>query len=138
ELANALSKLPGLRVASRTSSYAFKGKPGMAGEIGKELNVQAIIEGTVRRSGDRLRVGAQLTNVSDGLAIWSDTYERRTSDVFTVQDDIARAIASALKLRLGNSAAVLSSTSHGTENVDAYDSFLRGRYFWNLRGAANL
>ncbi len=139
ELANALSKLPGLRVASRTSAYAFKGKKDVdVGEIGRKLHVQAVLEGAVRRSGDRLRVGAQLTNVSDGLAIWSDTYERRTSDVFTVQDDIARAIASALKLRLGNSAAVLSSTSHGTENVDAYDSFLRGRYLWNLRGAANL
>jgi serine/threonine-protein kinase len=138
ELANALSKLPGLRVASRTSSYAFKGKPGMAGEIGKELNVQAIIEGTVRRSGDRLRVGAQLTNVSDGLSIWSDTYERTTSDIFTVQDDIAGAIASALKMKLGTSANALSSTSHGTDNLEAYDSFLRGRYFWNRRGAANL
>ncbi|HEY3133723.1 MAG TPA: protein kinase [Gemmatimonadaceae bacterium] len=139
ELANALSKLPGLRVASRTSAYAFKGKRDVdVGEIGRKLHVQAVLEGAVRRSGDRLRVGAQLTNVSDGLAIWSDTYERRTSDVFTVQDDIARAIASALKLKLGSSAAELSSTSHGTENVDAYDSFLRGRYFWNLRGAANL
>lgn len=139
ELANALSKLPGLRVASRTSSYAFKGKTGEdAGEIGNKLHVQAILEGTVRRSGDRLRVGAQLTNVSDGLAIWSDTYERRTSDIFTVQDDIAGAIANALKLKLGVNAAELSSTSHGTDNVEAYDSFLRGRYFWNRRGAANL
>ena len=139
ELANALSKLPGLRVASRTSSYAFKGKTGKdVGEIGNKLHVQAILEGTVRRSGDRLRVGAQLTNVSDGLAIWSDTYERRTSDIFTVQDDIAGAIASALKLKLGTSAAELSSTSHGTDNLEAYDSFLRGRYFWNRRGAANL
>jgi len=139
ELANALSKLPGLRVASRTSAYAFKGRKDVdVGEIGRKLHVQAILEGAVRRSGDRLRVGAQLTNVSDGLAIWSDTYERRTSDIFTVQDDIARAIAGALKLKLGVSAAELSSTSHGTENVEAYDSFLRGRYFWNHRGAANL
>jgi len=139
ELANALSKLPGLRVASRTSAYAFKGRKDVdVGEIGRKLHVQAILEGAVRRSGDRLRVGAQLTNVSDGLAIWSDTYERRTSDIFTVQDDIARAIAGALKLKLGASAAELSSTSHGTENVEAYDSFLRGRYFWNHRGAANL
>ncbi|HEX9083301.1 MAG TPA: protein kinase [Gemmatimonadaceae bacterium] len=139
ELANALSKLPGLRIASRTSSYAFKGKTGTdVGDIGKKLHVQAILEGTVRRSGDRLRVGAQLTNVRDGLAIWSDTYERRTSDIFTVQDDIAGAIASALKLKLGDNAAELSSTSHGTDNLEAYDSFLRGRYFWNRRGPANL
>ena len=139
ELANALSKLPGLRVASRTSAYAFKGKKDVdVGEIGRKLHVQAILEGTVRRSGDRLRVGAQLTNVTDGLAIWSDTYERRTSDIFTVQDDIARSIAAALKLKLGDTAADLSSSSRGTESLDAYDSFLRGRYFWNRRGAANL
>lgn len=139
ELANALSKLPGLRVASRTSSYAFKGKTGTdVGEIGNKLHVQAVLEGTVRRSGDRLRVGAQLTNVTDGLSIWSDTYERRTSDIFTVQDDIAGAIASALKMKLGTSAAALASTSHGTDNLEAYDSFLRGRYLWNRRGADNL
>ena len=140
ELANALSKLPGLRVASRTSAYAFKGKRDVdVGEIGRKLHVQAILEGTVRRSGDRLRVGAQLTNVSDGLAMWSDTYERRTSDVFTVQDDIASAIADALKLKLGGEATKLSSSSsRGTENLEAYDSYLRGRYFWNGRGAANL
>jgi serine/threonine protein kinase/tetratricopeptide (TPR) repeat protein len=139
ELANALSKLPGLRVASRTSAYAFKGKKDIdVGEIGRRLHVQAILEGVVRRSGDRLRVGAQLTNVSDGLAIWSDTYERRTSDVFSVQDDIARSIADALKLKLGGKAAELSSSSRGTENLEAYDAYLRGRYLWNRRGAANL
>jgi serine/threonine-protein kinase len=139
ELANALSKLPGLRVASRTSAYAFKGKKDIdVGEIGRKLHVQAVLEGVVRRSGDRLRVGAQLTNVSDGLSIWSDTYERRSSDVFAVQDDIARSVAEALKLKLGGSAAELSSSSRGTENLEAYDSYLRGRYFWNRRGAANL
>lgn len=139
ELTNVLSKLPGLRVASRTSAYAFKGKRDVdIGEIGKKLRVQAILEGTVRRSGDRLRVGAQLTNVSDGLAIWSDTYERRTSDIFDVQDDIALAISEALKLKLGGAATQLSAASRGTENLGAYDSYLRGRYFWNRRGAANL
>jgi serine/threonine-protein kinase len=139
ELANALSKLPGLRVASRTSAYSFKGKKDIAvGEIGRKLNVQAVLEGAVRRSGDRLRVGAQLTNVSDGLAIWSDTYERSTSDIFAVQDEIARAIADALKLKLGVRAAALSSSSGGTASLEAYDSYLRGRYFWNRRGAANL
>ncbi len=139
ELTNALSKLPGLRVASRTSAYSFKGRKDISvGEIGQKLNVQAILEGVVRRSGDRLRVGAQLTNVSDGLAIWSDTYERRTSDVFAVQDDIAGSIAGALKLKLGAKAVELSSSSHGTGSLEAYDSYLRGRYFWNRRGVANL
>ena len=138
ELANALGKLPGLRVASRTSTYAFKKKDANVGDIGRTLHVQAVLEGTVRRAGDRLRVSAQLTNVSDGLALWSDTYERQAKDVFQVQDDIARQIADALKLRLGAQAATVSSTSHGTDNLQAYDLYLRGIYFWNARGEENL
>ncbi|HEX6574806.1 MAG TPA: serine/threonine-protein kinase, partial [Gemmatimonadaceae bacterium] len=92
ELANALSKLPGLRVASRTSAYSFKGKTPSFDEIRKTLNVKTYLEGTVRRDGNRLRVSAQLTNAADGLALWSDTYENNASDVFTVQDQIARSI----------------------------------------------
>ncbi|HXG70714.1 MAG TPA: protein kinase [Gemmatimonadaceae bacterium] len=139
ELANALGKLPGLRVASRTSAYAFKGKKDIdVAEIGRKLRVQAILEGTVRRSGDQLRVGAQLTNVSDGLSMWSDTYQRSTKDIFSVQDDIARSIADALKLKLGGKAGELSSMSRGTESLAAYDSYLRGGYFWNRRGTSNL
>ena len=139
ELTNALGKLPGLRVASRTSAYAFKRRTDAdAAQIGKALHVQALLEGTVRRAGDRLRVTAQLTNVSDGLAFWSDTYERDAKDVFRVQDDIARSIANALKLKLGTPAATVSSSSRGTENLQAYDLYLRGLYFWNRRGADNL
>jgi eukaryotic-like serine/threonine-protein kinase len=139
ELANALGKLPGLRVASRTSTYAFKGKKGEnVSDIGRTLHVQAVLEGTVRRAGDRLRVSAQLTNVSDGLALWSDIYERQAKDVFQVQDDIARSISDALKLRLGAQAVAVSSTSHGTDNLQAYDLYLRGIYFWNARGEENL
>ncbi|HEX2723667.1 MAG TPA: protein kinase, partial [Gemmatimonadaceae bacterium] len=138
ELANALGKLPGLRVASRTSAYAFKGKAANVEEIGRQLKVQTVMEGTVRRAGDKLRVSAQLTNVSDGLALWSDTYERETRDVFSVQDDIARSIAEALKLRLGKQARTFSSASRGTENLAAFDNYLRGRYFFNARGAENL
>lgn len=139
ELTNALGKLPGLRVASRTSAYAFKRRTDAdAAQIGTALHVQALLEGTVRRAGDRLRVTAQLTNVSDGLAFWSDTYERDAKDVFRVQDDIARSIANALKLKLGTPAATVSSSSRGTENLQAYDLYLRGLYFWNRRGADNL
>jgi eukaryotic-like serine/threonine-protein kinase len=139
ELANALGKLPGLRVASRTSTYAFKGKTNLsAADIGKMLHVQALLEGTVRSAGDRLRVSAQLTNVSDGLALWSETYERQPKDVFKVQDDIAESIADALKLKLGAGAATVASTSRGTDNLEAYDLYLRGIYFWNRRGADNL
>lgn len=141
ELANALGKLPGLRVASRTSTYAFKGRKDVgAADIGKALKVQALLEGTVRREGDRLRVSAQLTKVSDGLALWSDKYERRAKDVFQVQDDIARSIADALKLKLGAgaNATLVSSSSGGTKDLNAYDLYLRGIYFWNRRGADNL
>jgi TolB-like protein/tetratricopeptide (TPR) repeat protein len=138
ELANALAKLPGLKVASRNSAYAFKGRNADVGTIGRALNVQALLGGSVRRAGNQLRVTAQLTNVSDGLLIWSETYQREAKDVFKVQDDIAGHIAGALKLRLGTSAAQVSSTSRGTENLKAYDEYLRGLYFWNRRGGENL
>jgi TolB-like protein/Flp pilus assembly protein TadD len=137
ELATVLSRIPGLRVASRTSAFSFKGKEMNVADIGHALNVQAILEGTVRRAGGKLRVTGQLTSVRDGLSLWSDSYERDASDVFAVQDDIARSIADALKLRL----AATSSTPQkgaGTTNVQAYDLYLRGRYFWNARGADNL
>jgi eukaryotic-like serine/threonine-protein kinase len=138
ELANALSKIPGLRVASRTSSYTFKGRKDVdVGEIGRRLNVQAVLEGTVRRAGGRLRVTGQLTSTKDGLSLWSDSYERNANDVFAVQDDISRSIAEALKLRL-SSRAVTGEPSTGTAILPAYDSYLRGRYFWNARGAENL
>ena len=138
ELANALGKLPGLKVASRTSAYAFKGTKTNVEDIGKKLNVQTVLEGTVRRDGRRLKVSAQLTNVADGLAMWSDTYDSEVADVFTVQDEIARKIAEALKVRLGSRAETFSSTSRGTENLRAWNYFARGRYHLNARGADNL
>lgn len=141
ELANALSRIPGLRVASRTSSHTFKGRKDIdVEEIGKRLNVQAVLEGTVRRAGGKLRVTGQLTSTKDGLSLWSDSYDREASDVFAVQEEIARSIATALQLRLsGNRAAAsTSSSAAGTTNLDAYDAYLRGRYFWNARGAENL
>ena len=138
ELANALGKLPGLKVASRTSAYAFKGTSTNVEEIGKRLNVQTVLEGTVRRDGKRLKVSAQLTNVGDGLSLWSDTFDAEVADVFSVQDQIARKIAEALKVRLGSRAQTFSSTSRGTENLKAWDHFVRGRYHLNARGANNL
>jgi serine/threonine-protein kinase len=138
EIANALNKLPGLRVASRTSSYAFKSRNADAGEIGRKLKVQSILEGTVRRSGNRLRVTAQLTSVADGFVLWSDTYERPSRDVFDVQDDISRSIADALKVRFASATSAAAPTSRSTGDLQAYDLYLRGRYFWNLRGADNL
>ncbi|HEX6574168.1 MAG TPA: tetratricopeptide repeat protein, partial [Gemmatimonadaceae bacterium] len=139
ELANALSRIPGLRVASRTSAYTFKGRKDVdVGEIGKRLNVQAVLEGTVRRAGGRLRVTGQLTSTRDGLSMWSESYERSASDVFAVQEDIARSIVAALQPRLNNKAPRTARGSTGTTDVQAYESYLKGRYLWNARGAANL
>lgn len=138
ELANALSKLSGLRVASRTSAYSFKGQKNVgAAEIAKRLNVQTLLEGTVRRSGDRLRVFAQLTNAADGLTLWSESYERESKDVFAVQDDIAKSVAEALKLKIAGGGSP-GSSARGTASLEAYDFYMRGRYFWNLRGDRNI
>jgi eukaryotic-like serine/threonine-protein kinase len=139
ELTSALGKVPGLRVASRTSVFALKGKGLDAREIAKTLKVSSLLEGTIRRSGERLRVTAQLTNASDGLALWGDTYERQMKDVFQVQDDIARSIASELRVALaptpnGRKGLPSGTVPAGTEDLAAYDLYLRGRYFWHQRG----
>jgi pentatricopeptide repeat protein len=138
ELTTALGKLPGLRLASRTSAYSFKESKAGVEEIGRRLGVDAVIEGTVRRAGDRLRVTAQLVSVADGLTMWSETYDAQANDVFAVQDQIAQAIASAIRPRLGRSVETFSSESRGTSNLAAWDSYIRGRHFWNDRGAENL
>ena len=139
ELTSTLGKVPGLRVASRTSVFALKGKGMDAREIAKTLKVSTLLEGTIRRSGERLRVTAQLTNATDGLALWSDTYERQMKDVFQVQDDIAGSIAGALRMALapapnGRKGLPPGMVPAGTEDMAAYDLYLRGRYFWHQRG----
>jgi TolB-like protein/Tfp pilus assembly protein PilF len=137
ELATALGKVPGLRVASRTAAYSFKGRSATPDEIGRTLHVSTFLEGSVRRAGRRLRLSARLMNVSDGLTLWGETYEREVDDVFQVQDDITRAIVGALQIQLG-AATVGGSKSRGTTNLEAYDLYLRGRYFVNKRGEASL
>jgi serine/threonine protein kinase/tetratricopeptide (TPR) repeat protein len=139
ELAHALSRIPRLRVAGRTSSYAFKGKTVAPQEIGKQLNVAAIVEGSIRRSGDRLRIIAQLESAKDGSVLWSDSYESKAKDVFQLQDEFTKAIVSALTPTLaGTTAAVAASEGRGTSNAEAYDYYLKGRYFFLRRGAENL
>jgi serine/threonine-protein kinase len=139
ELATALGEVPSLSVASRTSSYAFRGKSGVTPrDIGRELGVDAILEGTVRRSGDQLRIAAQLTRASTGLSLWSESFDRRMTDVFAVQEELGRAIAAALgtAVRGGSStsgANVSVAKSRGTSNQVAYDLYLRARYFLNAR-----
>ncbi len=128
ELTGALARVAGLRVASRTSAFAFKGQRDTdVREIGRRLNVDAVLEGTVRRAGGRLKVGAQLTSVRDGLSLWSDSYERRSADVFAVQEEIARAITGALERQIvhGQLGAVVPARKY---DLAAYDLLLRAEY----------
>ena len=139
ELAHALSQLPGLRLAGRMSSFSFKGKNVDARDVGRTLDVAGIVEGTVRRSGDRLRVTASLTSTVDGKQRWSNSYESTAKDVFTVQDELTRAIVGALAPALrGQQPANVAQQSRGTNSAEAYDFYLKGQHFWRVRGAQNL
>ncbi|HET7600152.1 MAG TPA: protein kinase [Gemmatimonadales bacterium] len=132
ELINALSRVEGLRVAARTSAFAFKGRDTDVREIGQRLNVGAVLEGSVRRAGNRLRVSAQLIDAADGYHLWSETYDRQLADVFEVQDELSRSIVRTLRPKLiGSSAEPLVVPA--TTNLEAYTLYLQGRYFWNTR-----
>jgi eukaryotic-like serine/threonine-protein kinase len=137
ELINSLSHIHELKVAARTSAFAFKGKDLDIREIGKALSVQAILEGSVRKAGERLRITAQLVNVADGYHLWSEKYDRGMEDIFAIQDEISLDIADKLKLRLvkGEKTKVLK---RHTRDKDAYNLFLKGRYFWNRRNEGDL
>ena len=127
ELIDALSKLPSLKVAARSSVFALGRKNLPPRDVGKQLGVTSVLEGTVRRSGDRLRISAQLVDASTGYSLWADSYDRDARDVFAIQDDISRAIVSALKVRLSGESAVLVEAP--TENVEAHNLVLQGRFF---------
>ena len=132
EIISALSRVHGLRIASRTASFAFRNANLPAGEIGETLNVSAILEGTVRRRGDRLRVTAQLVSTKDGLALWSETYDRDMQELFAVQDELAAAIASALGSAIG--VAAPGATSERPTDLAVYDLYLKGRFQFERRG----
>jgi serine/threonine protein kinase/Tfp pilus assembly protein PilF len=132
ELINALTKLPGVRVASRTSVFALKGKPQDVRAIGALLDSAYVLEGTVRRSGTQLRITAQLSSTDDGRLLWSQRYDRQLDDVFAIQDEIAQTIVNTL--RSGQLAeAVTPVSERHTGNVRAYSLYLKGRYEWNQR-----
>ncbi len=137
EILNALSAVPALRVAARTSSFAFKDVTDDVRTIGERLGVRAVLEGSVRRADTKLRVTAQLINVADGFHLWSHTYEREMKDVFAVQDEIARAIVHALKGKLEGESGVALVEPH-TDNVEAYAFYLKARYFWKKKSASAL
>ncbi len=137
ELINALAKIEDLKVAARTSAFSFKGKSVNVSQIGRTLNVKNILEGSVRKSGDRLRITVQLVNASDGYHVWSERYDREMKDIFDVQDEITIAVVDALKLKLlGTSedkvlAALVDDLKHYTTDVEAYQLYLQGRFFLN-------
>jgi TolB-like protein len=128
ELLDLLAKTPGLHVIARTSSFSFKSKSDDIPTIGRKLNVANILEGSVRKSGERLRVTTQLIRASSGEELWSETFDRELKDVFAVQDEIAAAVVSQLKVKL---AAAPQSAAHRTANTEAYNEYLLGLQFQN-------
>jgi adenylate cyclase len=131
ELLNAITKVNGLQVTSRTSSFAFKGKNADIRDIGIQLNVDRILEGSVRKSGNRVRITAQLVNTSDGYHIWSENYDRNLTDIFDVQDEISSIIANKLRENLTEREQEERLVKVPTHNIDAYTLFLKGLHFHN-------
>ncbi len=140
ELLNGLAKIQELRVAARTSSFAFKGQNADITDIGRELNVDTVLEGSVRKSGNRLRITAQLINVEDGYHLWSETYDRELTDIFTIQDEISRAIVDALMVHLTDEqlAAVAPTQAAKPANVEAYNFYLLAKHNLRLRNETAL
>ena len=147
ELIATLSRLPELSVAARTSSFAFKNANADLATIGNALDIGAVLAGSVRRSGDHLRVSAELTRVSDGLLLWRNTYDRRIGDVIAVQEEIARSIVAALELRVFQpgaldrniaSAQPMDLARRPTSDITAYELYLRGRFEWGRRKLESL
>ena len=136
ELITALVKIHGLRVPARTSVFVFKGKQEDIRRISEQLNVSAVLEGSVRRSGNRIRITAELINAADGFNLWSETYEREMKDVFAVQDDITRRIVDVLKVRLRDDTNQAARSVR--PNLEAYDLYLRGMFYVNKRSADDI
>jgi serine/threonine-protein kinase len=126
EILHALAKVEGLRVVGRTSSFSFKGKSVNVSEVGKKLNVQNVLEGSLQREGNRVRITAELINTRSGFHIWTETYDRELAGVFALQDEITRSIVDALKIKLA-----VSFPAHEQRNTEIYDLYLQGLYFSN-------
>jgi len=130
EIINALSKIQTLRVASRIVSFALKGKNEDLGEVGRKLHVSTVLDGTVRRMGNRVRITAQLVNVADGYQLWSERYDREMEDIFAIQDDISQAIVKALRVILSEEEKKAIEKVR-TVNLQAYEYYLRGRQLFH-------
>ena len=143
ELLNGLSRIDGLKVAARTSAFSFKGKHVNVAEIGRTLGVSTVLEGSVRKSGDRVRINATLINAADGYHLWSDQYDREMQDVFSLQDEIRDSVVSALKAEFfgGDQTpvpdddapmdALIDELRNYSRDLESYQLFLRGRFFLN-------
>jgi adenylate cyclase len=139
ELLNLLARVPGLKVAARTSAFAYKGRNVDVREVGRELGVKTVLEGSVRQSGDQVRITAQLIDAETGFHIWSETYDRRMADIFAVQDEIATAIVYKLRIELAPKEQQLAQRDAApTQNVAAYELYLQARAIWKRRGEDNL
>jgi len=137
EIINSLAHLDGLRIVARTSSFAFKGRNEDIREMGRQLGVATLLEGSVRRAGNRLRVTTQLINVADGCHLWSERFDREMEDVFAIQDEISLAVTDALKLRLLGEEKKKVVKRH-TESFKAYRAYLKGRYHWFIRSSSDI
>ncbi|MDQ6861847.1 MAG: adenylyl cyclase, partial [Verrucomicrobiota bacterium] len=137
EILNVLARTPELHVAARTSSFSFKGKTLEVPEIARDLNVRMVLEGSVRKQGDRVRITAQLIDAKNGFHVWSETFDRKLQDIFAIQDEIAKAIGNELEVKLVRPAAA-GKSSAGTTNLAAYDLYLRGIALWQLRRGEEL
>jgi len=137
ELMSQLAEVPELRVASRTTVRAYSDSALSPAQLGERLDVRALVEGTVQRAGEQLRVSTRLVDVRDGSTLWSERYERRVTDLFAVQREIGASVVAALAPRLGLSGR-LGKSDAGTSNSEAYDLFLRARYALDLRGLDSL
>jgi serine/threonine-protein kinase len=133
EIINALAAIPSLKVASRSATFAFKGQPVGARDIAERLGVRTVLEGSLRRAGSRIRIMVQLINASDGYTLWSQRYDRELHDVFDIQEEIARTIVDTLRVRLTSAQDHGLGTRH-TQNLEAYELYLRGRFCWFRRG----
>ncbi len=138
EILDALAGLPGLKVTSRTSSFRFRESALDARVIGDSLGVDALLEGSVRKGADRVRITAQLIDAGTGNHLWSETYERRLADIFAVQEEIARAIVDAINLELGAEHRGRRIVREATTDPEAYELYLRGRYLWRGRTTKGL
>jgi len=137
EIINVLTQLEELKVVARTSCFAFKGKNEDVREIGRKLAVNHVLEGSVRKAGNRIRITSQLINVDDGYHLWSEKFDRDLEDIFAIQDEISLAIVDRLKVKLVDKTKS-ALVKRYTDNVEAYGLYLKGRHYWNSRTAENI